>query len=439
MAKLEYPISSEYVARWGLFEGVRELLQNARDAAVVNGAEMTIEHYPRTKRLVIRTVGASIDARALLMGYTTKAGDARAAGQYGEGLKLALLALCREGHDVSIQSNGESWSPTIERSAAFGNERVLCIYTRKISMRNEVLVEVDNVTAEEWADIKPRFLFVDKPAAEMVVETDNGKLLLEERYFGKIFCKGIFVQKLEDVTYGYDLESVDVDRDRRMVDIHDARYEMSAVLGQAARKHEAARAGLYSNLKDGREDGSYVYALRDEVVADVLVRFRAEFGHDAFPCADEEECRRVRALGGVAVIVPAKLREVLQKVLGSLYSHVAKLTKLARTSVDPSMLTPEENAAFEYALECVAGAGHDISNISVVESAEGDDTLGQCDLGTGDIVITRRALGSRMDALRTVIHELAHHITGSVDGSLSHVATIEKIWMAVFASKKAGT
>jgi len=120
--RIELSINTKYMPAWGLWEGVRELIQNAKDGETQLSAKMTVEHDAATDTLTITNEGATLPHEALLLGHTTKLGDKNTIGQFGEGLKIGLLAIVRAGHAVAIRNGGESWTPVMIQSPAFGVE-----------------------------------------------------------------------------------------------------------------------------------------------------------------------------------------------------------------------------------------------------------------------------------------------------------------------------
>jgi hypothetical protein len=191
--KLELTIKADYLPEWKIWEGVRELVQNAIDAQTEHGATMTIRHRDGNV-LVIENEGVVLPHEALLLGHTTKTDRSDMRGKFGEGLKLGVLALVREGLKIKIRSGDEVWVPSIMRSDKF-DAKVLCFQIatgRKAEQR--VQVEVHGINAEAWL-----FLFLgDGRRKPTRVKTSFGSLLLDPESKGMLYCKGIHVQNDHD-------------------------------------------------------------------------------------------------------------------------------------------------------------------------------------------------------------------------------------------------
>src|ERR1700691_2357824 len=97
MSKIELTIKADYLPGWGTFEGIRELIQNAKDAETEFSAPMTVR-VRNPDVLVIENEGCTMPYEALLLGHTSKIGHAEMIGHYGEGMKIGILSLLRAGH-----------------------------------------------------------------------------------------------------------------------------------------------------------------------------------------------------------------------------------------------------------------------------------------------------------------------------------------------------
>src|SRR5688572_23444582 len=91
---VELTINPGYVKDWGIWEAVREFVQNGLDSHD-NGFHLSIERGGgESKTVRIRNVGTTLDRRTLLLGASDKDGTLER-GKFGEGYKLGLLTLSR--------------------------------------------------------------------------------------------------------------------------------------------------------------------------------------------------------------------------------------------------------------------------------------------------------------------------------------------------------
>jgi hypothetical protein len=358
MAKIPLTISKNYCADWGVFQGIRELLANAKDADE-DGHKMTIEHYPRTSRLEITSAKVYIDpAKLLVLGMSDKTpGQKR--GQFGEGAVLGILALMRKGCDVSFRNGDLSWSVSFEEPdpghPLAGNE-LLTFKSRQLATREQDFrVEIENIPTEVWDVLKKLFLFITPAAKAETLETPNGTLLLNPEYQGQVFSRGIFVRKFQNLSCGYDMKALQLDRDRRFVDEWDLHYKLGRIWKDACDAHpEIAAPRLYDMAKSGAIEAQNVkYHTDDKILKDVRERFEREHGPSAVPVATTAAAKDLEEAGGKPAMVNDVLRELLEK--GGLTVENAK--KQLEGQVDqrfvPSDLAPDEHAPFARLCEVV--------------------------------------------------------------------------------------
>ena len=112
----ELTLCKSYVSRWGVPEAIRELIQNALDSDSPFKYE-----WKRTREgawvLVLMSEFTTLPPQTLLLGYTSKADDEESIGSFGEGYKLALLVLARNGYDIDMFNGDADYDrPSRERS-----------------------------------------------------------------------------------------------------------------------------------------------------------------------------------------------------------------------------------------------------------------------------------------------------------------------------------
>jgi len=220
--KYELTITKDYVPDWGIQEALRELFQNCIDGGTA-GYKADISYEDET--LIISNELASLDISKLTMGNTSKSNGGYI-GEKGEGMKLALLVLVREGYSVIINNDGETWIPTFEYSDKFETE--LLTIERIHTGNSGLSFTIENISNDIIENAKEKFLILRKHLdgeinSENGVDTKFGRILLEKEYAGNIYVKGLFVQHDNSFKCGYDFSSdyVKLDRDRKAINIYD--------------------------------------------------------------------------------------------------------------------------------------------------------------------------------------------------------------------------
>ena len=434
--QIELTIKTDYMPAWGLWEGVRELIQNAKDGETQLHAKMSVEHDPATSTLTVTNDGVTLPHEALLLGHTTKLGDKNTIGQFGEGLKIGLLAIVRAGHAVAIRNGAESWTPILIKSPRFGCEVLAVDVAPAGRGAARLSVAVAGVTAEAWAEYRARFLFLAKPVKDEVVRVASGALLTGDRFRGRLYVKGIFVQEKPDLRYGYDLDDADVDRDRKMIEGWDRDRKLAAIWNRALGKQPSLTAAFGDLLAEEAADVKYigeggVAYVPDAVAAKLAGAFVRQHGRKAIPVANIAEAADIEHLGRRGVVLPKGLMAVIAGKVGSFQSVQADLANEVVRKLSWSELTPAMRGNLARALDLVRLTGEDVplDLVDVVEFRS-DDIDGMFAPGKGGrISLAARVVRDAGECLATMIHEVAHR--RGHDGDKGHVAAIESMWAAI--------
>jgi len=326
MAKIPLNVTKKYRPSWGYFQGVRELLQNARDGEEFDGYKMSVEHFPRTNKLVISNAGVAIDPALLLLFGESSKGDGLQRGKFGEGFNMGCLALTRAGHGLTIYNGEEVWRTGFEAMDDPGNlfygHEVFTILTRKLqNARQDFTVEIDNVTKDIWEATKPCFLFLSPPKASEVVALESGTVLLGEAFKGRIYHRDIYVPLSDlaarelDLECGYDVKHLELGPDRDIVNAWTLRAQLSRLWKEANEADpEKFAPRLYNMLKDGRSETKSIPYLADEKLLSALRNeFLKEHGDNTIPVASMQDSRELAALGAQTTLVNRTLHELLEK------------------------------------------------------------------------------------------------------------------------------
>lgn len=224
MSKHLLTISTEYVPDWTFVEAVRELFQNALDNEKVNPKNKMSWNYDGVSKLTIGNKHSVLHKKTLLLGNSSKRNDSETIGQHGEGYKVALMVLLREGKSISFYNyaNRELWLTRLVKSRNYDNQVVPEINVDKKFVfpkapSDSLTIEVTGITPDDYELIKKANLNLRDDLNK--IETSSGTLLTDVSEKGNMYVGGLYVGHEKDYLYGYDLPvgSVSLDRDRRMV------------------------------------------------------------------------------------------------------------------------------------------------------------------------------------------------------------------------------
>ena len=433
--KIELTIKVDYLPNWGVYEGIRELLQNGKDAETEYNAPLTVRYRKDSNTVVIENDGCILPYEALLLGHTSKVGRPDLIGKFGEGLKLGILALVRKGLPVKIRSGGEVWVPSIQRSEKFKADVLVFDVQKGRKEENRVAIEVGNLGEEAWEEMKDCFLFLGKTKADEVVSTISGSLLLAEKYHGKVYVKGIFVSNDTRLSYGYDFADADLDRDRRMLSKYDLDFRTQCVwreaLGRRPDLVENFGALLDKEAADvgGFDDWAATYVPEGAMKALVGI-FQKRHGDDALPVGSLSESAEIEHLGKKGIVCPKPLKAILERQLGNMKTNQAKLREEVTKTYGWHDLSSDEKEHLKGALALV----NVIEPVSLddVDVNDFKDEALRGMFKDGRILLAKKILTDRNLCLRVLVHEVAHRAGG--DGEKSHVQNIERIWAGIVAN-----
>jgi len=426
---LELTIDPSYVKSWGVWEAVRELLQNAADAHD-QGYPAVIERGRGEGRPIkIQNMGTKLDRSTLLLGSTSKAGDRNARGQFGEGYKLAFVVLLRLGFTVRVHTGSEIWTPYIEHSDTFGKE-LLKIKVRPAKATDRVLIEVYGVDDASWEIIKERILFLTPPKKDDVIEVNGNQILTNDKYANKLFVKGIYVGVMPDgCAYGYNLRDVELDRDRRLADPWSLRRAIAEVLLKAIEAGSILGDRLFTMLQSDTGEAwaihqQYSYGLADQLTRTVATQFAETYGADAVPVSNMAESTEATHHAMKGIMVSKALKVTIEREIGDFDSLKRKRQLDIAKRYSATDLDTEETENLIWACMLTHGVEPDFT----LEAVMVVDFVGTTITGmfnSGEVYVAKRVLKNRRELISTVVHEVAHKFGG--DGSTQHHFAMERI------------
>ena len=213
----ELPLSRTYVRHWGVVEAVRELFQNALDS------DSPFEYTVGPDSLSITSRYARLEPKTLLLGTTSKADAKDKIGSFGEGYKIALLVLVREGVGVTVLNHDRRWKPEFRKSRQFDDEILAIRDSAHPENRGQGLTfELTGLSQDDLQAIHDSNLHMWNSVGR-VNETSKGRILWDHP--GKLYVNGLFVCETQ-LKYGYDMkpEFLRLERDRQTVSSFDLQF-----------------------------------------------------------------------------------------------------------------------------------------------------------------------------------------------------------------------
>lgn len=266
----EITISPNYVSNWGINEAIREILQNAIDADK-NGYKKSI--YYSGDNLYINNEGISLSAKDLILGCSSKSDQDGMIGKYGEGFKLALVVLLRKGMNVYVDNNDKLWSPSFKVSEQFGTQ-VLNIEESDDGRGEGLTFVISPVDQQLYNSLLNYFPCIDESFGN-VVNCDNGQILLDKQFKGKMYVEGLYIQTDDNFQYGYNFNSdvVELDRDRKAINY----YELRALTAQSIVTAEECNKEIFDAITKSCVDVRDIEEVIDEASESFLEEYREQF------------------------------------------------------------------------------------------------------------------------------------------------------------------
>lgn len=439
MSKFELSLSTDYVPSWGVYEGVREIIQNALDSQEDGFPMRIIPPTDTNPTLTILNDGACLDRSVWLMGVTSKgSGDRR--GCHGEGLKVGALALARAGRRISLVNGSEGWRVSLEFSRVFSDRQVLTVYTRKLAADSGGFGAKIQLSPGEWAEYKRAFLDLDSGISRLA--TKETELLLDENQRGRLYVKGILVEERSGLAFGYNFLSVSTDRDRRMIGSFDFDWYISRcwieALEQGGVGPDEMLEFLHGDTADARGFNSvHVPQSAHEAVAR---SWHAAYGDGIIPVQIEAQLNEAEHIGRVGRVAPGPVYaffsgyEPLSLDLLKQSSRARVLREHRSNDLSDQELNHLASAITVIEPQLKSLGIDSIHHRLHVVDFSNPDVLGLhiASEGRTGIYIGRSVLADSLrKTIQVLVHEIAHDRGG--DGSASHERTEGALFSAIVA------
>jgi hypothetical protein len=210
-----------------------------------------IRYLKKGRKVLMTNFGACLTRENITIGGSSKEKNKTLAGAHGEGLKAASLVMVRNGHPVRVETSShylkfrfcpkqinqfvcrvDKAKPRVieereEECRKRGTERYLSTSLTS-NVCGDVMVEISNI---EFADFKEWLkVSLDLERPSKVIECENGSIILDHEFRGRIYLKGLLLHvnppveapvvkpgeaPVKQFKFSYDLSGGAVDPDRR--------------------------------------------------------------------------------------------------------------------------------------------------------------------------------------------------------------------------------
>lgn len=363
-------LTENYVSSWGIPEALREIVQNHIDASKKEGNH-DFYYDEKRKQIVFYTENSVLQPKSLALGYTTKAEKEDLIGKHGEGYKLAILVLTRNGMSVEIETKDinnqkNKWSFKFKKSMSLGLKTLeATILKDKRNKENNSSVPpytkiiVKNCSEDIFNQLKTKTLLPND--LEVCKVEGYGSIIKDEKYKGFIFVEGIYVTTIKNLSYGYDLKSryVLLERDRSLVSESTVIDNISCLLKKAddssylinsLKEETKEKSALYgvTVIQDLSSKNMEVVDLKEEVKEELVSRFKEEYGEGVLPVSSQSDFDLVQEMGIKPVIYTSSDTYIVQEKLKEEIDFESRLIK-SDNILEKLFSFVEDNALFSSA------------------------------------------------------------------------------------------
>ena len=446
--------TSTWRQEWGEWESIRDIVQNALDEA-----EAYRWGYD-DQGLWISDRGKGVAIADFLLGPPKLKPD-YARGKFGEGMKIATLALVRRGYSVRVETVGRELRIIFLEQAVDGTAETLAALWRSNGRMQGTEFHIIGYTGPAFED---RFA-VNLPRSSILVETPSPLAVPVRRYNqlidhpfpdgSRIFARDIYMRQINSL-YSYNLWGFEMAPDRfgpkeesamwadmgrlwscvRSVNLLEIFLQMvrDPPILKTVETHQITLADYMMGVEpvSGKP---YQQFVRDNASA-WQKAWRNQFGENAVMRTDSRWDSMVRHLGYAPVSVQYGVEHCLRQVITT-DEDLIKVSQERLRDVEvlaDGKLTGRQLASLELAREIAHRlTGWTYRPVRGVHAAiippasDRVRTAGMYSRTMEEIYISADQLEHGRSTVDTVIHELAHHTTGAEDGEEAHNAEMTRL------------
>ena len=403
----------QYVKDWTIWEGIREFESNGKDAVkgMLDG-KTSMEIIENC--LVISDNGlAGLKLNHLLLGENEKSSTA-CIGQFGEGMKLALLVFTRMGMPVTINSYNLQLESGI--GDLFGKEVLSITYDTEAE-----LYQGTKVTIHNWND-NPTYSerFIEVNDNRIFCETENGDVIDET--VQSLYEKDVFVTTLGGYLFGYNLRTAKMNRDRSVISESETQAGVASIwkLIDIPAMWDLLFSKIMSeNSHEANMDLSF-WNMEDKVAQAIKAGWYSAFGNNAVISTNITASKEAEHKGAnpIQIQLGYYFMGCMSQIVETDKAYVARLADESIQFLSKHDLDTKQRKTYAWLLKQAKRMDFEEDKILL---AKVPDSMGMADRNNGTILLHPDNFYSMKDSLRTMIHEIAHIFSNASDLTDDHV------------------
>lgn len=198
-------IGKNYLNDWDVHHAIREIIANAIDEQKKGKIEI-IEKSE--SEFIIKDYGRGIKINNFIMMGSEKAGDYKAIGKFGVGLKDALGVFYDNGVEVTIKTDEYLFQFHMKKACDLSDVSTLHVYAYKNYEENFKGTEVTlkNCKKEDLENAKKEFL--EYKDIKVIETTDYGDILKKVNSKAEIYINGMKISEDKNLTFSYNIKNI---------------------------------------------------------------------------------------------------------------------------------------------------------------------------------------------------------------------------------------
>jgi len=232
MAKIKTNINPNYISNWTNIDAMREIIQEMLDVKYMYKCDGKFSYIKN--KLVVTDSGPGLNKKDLALGVSNKTNIDGAIGQFGEGMKLAMLVAARNNREMSVRTKDFIIKPAIE----YNKDLEIDTLTLTVNNTSTDFIGTQFIyecTQQEFIELKN--LFVETNDNFQVLEsTERGDVLSPRGY---IFINGALASKFTERNLMFSYNFINnkelkeaQNRDRKIVDSNILYKNIAYIIGK---------------------------------------------------------------------------------------------------------------------------------------------------------------------------------------------------------------
>lgn len=411
-----YPMTINYRSNWSEWEAIREIVQNMMDSDSNFSIKQT------TEGLLLRDSGKGIKKKHLLLGVSEKSSGAR--GQFGEGLKLALVVLKRLGYKIRIKSH--NLAINVSTTSIEGETCLKLILDEAPNNATGTEILIGGYTGNTFTE---HFVNGNK---RVIYNCDHGQIINEQPT--KLYVKDIYVCKLHNALYSYNLKNIQLSEDRNIPSEYSVQQGLGRLYSTLKGKHLHLAVRFLQGIKNDTYEAKVDLPYRLEQHKVWKHAFAEVFGSDAVIRTSDRWEKEATWVGANPVQLPNEIANSLAYIISTDKQFANKHQSQLRQRVRQKTLPSNEKSNFNI-LKKLAKAISPATRVYVY-----NQTDPACyDPNKDIIIINQPELQDLKKCIGHLVHELAHskgasdmtaemiHKLGNVSGDIIYALITKDI------------